>query len=490
MELVNKTINLRDFGIGVPKTKPVNFMCPEDLKGVIPTSEYEGKTVIKWKTLVQYYRWLLNFIIESDYYVVRKKRDTVYFLARRKPEGEDVADMIELFRSTEPEGVFADTGEFTEATGGPSNDNCNKKYCINSNAAEFRERFGDIAKALAFIEFYNNAFEDNSSIATGTPFMEIPVLITESIENLGAFDIYDEFWVPGKEYKTGDTVYNQDEDGTIGFYRLKTLSFSGDAFDYDTWEKLEWEDEDVEIEGEQYAESQLHTLKRTRKSYDWEGNELPFFINDEDKASLPFIIGNQRGTIQTDGVYRYNVLTDVKFYDSEGEEIGGNFVDNDNNIVYDSALDNGVIIEFIYHVGDMYNDDAQTIDGVVYSERRYYTVEEYNYVEEEGSPSTLYRYINVDYDTQVDFPENAEGGVRYAKVIVGADGETLPAGVHLIKVGNILGAEEIKIDTRDVYVERGTAASYEAFNVLGEVNTVEDIEKYHDDWFRFKGKRD
>ncbi len=482
MELVNKTINLRNFGIGVPNTKPANFVCPEGLVGVIPTSNYEDKTVIKWKTLVQYYRWLLNFIIESDYNTVRKKRDTVYFLARRKPEGEDASDIINLFCSTEPEGVYADTGEFSEVTGGPSEDTCNKNYCINSSAAEFRERFGDVTTACAFIKFYNSVFEEDSDVASGTPFMEIPILITESIENLGAYDIYDEFWVPDKEYKTGETVYYQEEDGTIGFYRLEANSFKGDTFDPSVWAKLEWKDEDMDIDGEQYAESQLQTLKRTRKSYDYEGNELPFFINENNKASLPFVIDSQRGTIQVDGVYRYNVLTDVKFYDGDGEEIY-------SGVEYSSALDNGVIVEFIYRVGDM-ADGTQMIEGATYSEKRYYTIEEFEYKEEENSQPVTYRYINVDYDTQVDFPASAIEGVRYAKVAVSADGETLPAGVHLIKAGNILGAEEIKIDTRDVYIERGTAASYEAFNVLGEVNTVEDIEKYHDDWFRFKGKRD
>ena len=49
---------------------------------------------------------------------------------------------------------------------------------------------------------------------------------------------------------------------------------------------------------------------------------------------------------------------------------------------------------------------------------------------------------------------------------------------------------DYNIDHDDVYIERGTSASYEAFNVLGEVNTMEDIERYRDDWFRIKGKND
>lgn len=481
MERISKTINLRNFGFGVPKTKPVNFVCPEGLIGIIPTSEYADKIIVKWKTMMEYHRWLLNFILESEYYTVRKKRDAVYFLARRKPEGEEVSDMIDLFRSTDQ--VYIDENEFTEETGGPSEDNCNKKYIMNRSAAEFRERFAGITTACAFIDFFNEAFKEESDVGTEIPFVEIPLLITESIENLGGFDIYDEFWVPGNEYKSGATVYYEEKDGSIGFYRLEAPFFNDDIFDAGgVWLKLEWKDNEVNIEGEQYAESQLQTLKRTRKSYDYEGNELPFFIDENGKTSLPFILNNPRGAIQTDGVCKYNVLINVIFYDEGGEVIG-------SGVDYDSGLDNGSVVEFIYRVGDM-ADDEQTIEGATYTERRHYSIGECEYIEEEGSQPKICRYIDVDYDTQIDFPENAEEGVRYAKVAVGADGETLPAGVHLIMAGNILGAEEIKMDTRDVYVERGTAASYEAFNVLGEVNTIEDIEKYHDDWFRIKGKRD
>ena len=59
-----------------------------------------------------------------------------------------------------------------------------------------------------------------------------------------------------------------------------------------------------------------------------------------------------------------------------------------------------------------------------------------------------------------------------------------------IRGGFLLDIQDVKLDYRAVNIVRGTSASYEAFNVLGEMNTIDDIEKYRDDWYRIIGKND
>ena len=87
-------------------------------------------------------------------------------------------------------------------------------------------------------------------------------------------------------------------------------------------------------------------------------------------------------------------------------------------------------------------------------------------------------------------PEWGDEGKRYAKVWLFAEGEEYISGGSYFRNDNLIGTTEVRLQSDNIDIERGVSAAYEAFNVLGEVNSVEDIEKYRNDWYRIKGKND
>ena len=121
-------------------------------------------------------------------------------------------------------------------------------------------------------------------------------------------------------------------------------------------------------------------------------------------------------------------------------------------------------------------DTSGTSGGVMCLERREYHVED-----EE--------YIVVGNET-IDKPDDYEDGVQCAIITIEDVGLGRYDDGHLIANEAFIGVNDSRQNLQEVYVDRGTSASYEAFNILGEANTIEDLENYRDDWFRIKGKND
>ena len=240
--------------------------------------------------------------------------------------------------------------------------------------------------------------------------------------------------------------------------------------------------EDVSESGEtEYVESQLKTLLREKKSYDQEGNLLPFYEGDNGNE-LPYVIGNICNITYSGGCYYYNVLEGVKYYVED--EYGELELDegSEGKTYYDGSMPQEGVIEFIYRVGNSLDEEENNGLGILYTERRRYTVEESEY---NGD-----MFINVSEET-ISNPENADPEVQYAEISeVNKTYEEVAEPAFLVKENHLMGVNDSHIDTDNVHVDRGVSASYEAFNVLGEVNSIDDIEKYRDDWFRIKGKND
>lgn len=524
METYKRKINLRSVGI-TGDTIPMDIPCAEPI-GAIPLYENtSGMTYIRYNTYVRTYRWLVNFVIDGAFMNVSRRRGDMVLVNAdieidKWAEGGRavIKDLLNTIS-----GIF---GTEYEALSGRNGEDCGKMVLISPDAEEFFDIFGDKEGAVRFL----GIDPDTGDVPAQ---MNIPIYLSEEINDMGLFEVPAEKFALEKNYWTGDGVYYGENlywlvntaytESPIRYERVSDFevdieddtmwsvspieydwSISGNSFtigkvyyqgdtvcygesgyvytktgeeprSYNTEEEFEEDIENGEWDPNvEYAESRLKTLLRERREYDGDGKPLPYCLSGETRV-LPYLIGVPFNIVYSGGTYFYNALESVSYYDKDGEIVS---VCN-NTLYFISGLtpETGVI-EFKYRVGSMLSEETGVTgaDGVLYTDRYYYkvNVDDEPYIVVGGS-------LMRDEDTDTIYAEISE---------VQVDNEPVINPKWLIKRDISMGVQEMMINSNDVYIRRGTSASYEAFNVLGEVNTIEDIEKYRDDWFRIKGKND
>lgn len=381
--------------------------------------------------------WLKDFLIYGKYYNVGRRGDMVslypsdLLVSYRDGVIKSFADILsELY------GIYSSEDEAIAAV--PP---CPSVIMVHQNADEFYELFTDINGA---IDYLNNGKESVEEIT-------IPIYISETIRDIGIYEDIDE----DHRGLSGETF--DDIPPISGISETDGDRYSTEPIEQESAKK--------------YAESQLQTLLRRKISYDENGNPLPYYYNEEEgKCELPYVIGEPHEiTYEPDGddeIYFYNVLKSVTYKDENGEEC---------------AKEDGETIVFEYYVRSSVSESG-VCNGVLYKEEHKYTLED-------GPHGTKYVAIGESLTMPDDyFVEETSRGYAEIEGIM-TDSDTLSWN-PIVKNEAFMHIHDYNIDHDDVYIERGTSASYEAFNVLGEVNTMEDIERYRDDWFRIKGKND
>lgn len=438
--------------------------------------------------------WLKDFLIYGKYYNVGRRGDRVSLypsdLLVSEVDGKirSLADILsELY------GIYSSEDEAIAAA--PP---CPKIVMVHQNADEFYELFTDINGAKDCINGVNSVDCDNGFVFKGTAqaVSSNGKTITVDGRNVraNASNKCDVYYVDGEhcEYvsngvkwiKIGifEPIFLSETIRDIGIYEdidEDHRGLSGETFyDIPPISGISETDDDrystdpIEQESKKkYAESQLQTLTRRKISYDENGNPLPYYYNEEErKCELPYVIGEPHEiTYEPDGgyeIYFYNVLKSVTYKDENGEEC---------------AKENGETIVFEYYVRSSVSESG-VCNGVLYKEEHKYTLED----EPHGT-----KYVAIGESLTIpddDFVEETSRGYAEIEGIM-TDSDTLSWN-PIVKNEAFMHIHDYNIDHDDVYIERGTSASYEAFNVLGEVNTMEDIERYRDDWFRIKGKND
>lgn len=526
MEVYKRKINLKDFGIlydsGTSKDYAVQE-CNEFLP-------HRGNENIMWGTFNHYLGWLNKFISEAGIYKSVKRFDefvlvnarendielhenlgyteyknaTKFWYQEDETEEEKKKSQKYILEQWLSEGIGVYSTEY-EAKNAVTQDNCGGILFVHPEAETFKEMFSDCHTAAEFLDCPKNGSKPQ--------YINLPVYIASDVEDLGMFEVYD------AEQAAEGTGWD-DNDVAEYLTRFENVEVS----------------RVIAQEGTLYVESQLNTLQRTKKKYDEDGNVLPYFWNEDTKKNeLPYVIGLPCNVIYSDGSFLFNVLESVKYY-NEGLDTPV-AVDE----MYPNTIPDNGIIEFIYLVNTEISGNT-CCGGVEYRERRRYTVEEVS----NG------RAIIVDDET-LDVPENYEEGVQYAIVdkidskaeavyiaykdrfkgcadrvsedlttiysgstsivasednfgdsyyvngneYISSSGNTRyfwkkynGIGCYLFKNDAFINIQDSKIVANDVYIDRGASAAYEAFNALGETNTIEDIENYRDDWFRIRGKND
>ena len=475
MDTCKKIVNIASIGM-TGSTVPTDIICDEPI-GNIPVFENSGYTVIAYSTYREVFGKLSDMLTTGAYYEIRKRGER-FVLADKS-----LSDIISGIISNKLE---EDPLLLEEEPRWPWQKKKGDEYVttVLEEDGRFVPTISYKIALIKILEVIGGVFENEywavqseqcGQIAIVTSKFQWFVETFETIENAIAFLNLD---------ITGGPVSNI----------ILPIYISQDIFDLGTYtailaeEQTESSEENEETYEEvsgvtDYAESKLKTLLREKRSYDSEGNELPYVIVDEgtvnQKNELPYRLKAPCSITYENGVYYYNSLEGVKYY-AEGQY--GELLEDDNseNEMSPGTVPESGVVEFKYRVGNSM-DESGSNDGVLYTERRRYTLE---------TGINGRQYINVSNET-LTVPAGAEEGVQYAEISeVDKTYEEEKLDGWYIKEPHLIGVHESNVDVENVYVDRGTSASYEAFNVLGEVNSIDDIEKYRDDWYRIKGKND
>ena len=486
METIKKKINIRDFSEKFGENEPCNEnnvpynidITTEGLSDVftsitgIPKYDEIG---IKYGTFEKYYNWIRKFILESEYYIPKKKKtEEVWFQLSKFPKISGFTDSIAVF------------SELPETTSGFSCEN-EDVICVNESADTFFNLFGQLDEAIKFLNVSETVIL-TGNYKTLKPFAEINVFIDEDIDNLGD----EEQFIPEKlkTKRAGDFEWYT-EKYNIGVYAIidnkiyKRISGNVDNMRYNKsdWKICEYDGTESSITVNGFIESKLKYLKRTKTSIEDNGNELDFVFDIVNlRCELPYLINTPCNVVYDEKItaYTYDAITEINVEGFTGETY---------NQLTNSDIGRRGKITFIYEVGHLVNGESGDT-GVIHEETLDYVVRSCTFTI--GGTRYQKPYISIDYDSgekPLDYIPNK----RYAKVTYNTAQEQnmteINAGL-LIRDDRVIGIEDISFNENKIEIDRGSSASYEAFNVIGEVNSIEDIEKYHDDWFRIKGKND
>lgn len=245
-----------------------------------------------------------------------------------------------------------------------------KKFWIDGESYE--ELFYKFVEYM----FKHSLHEETVKYIMSIPYINVPLCLTQTCDSIGRLKPYIEDWVANKRYYIGDKVvyktpsdplgsvyelkkgdlfenveitestYNSllnspspdntelfienDDDGIPHFYK-KNYYYSGyynlltktTEFDIDNGEH--WvlcSNVNTETSGltptESIGESRIGEMERYKRSFDDEGNLLPFVtVKDTSNTELRYILGNTKIKYNDNGQFYCNVLNSITFMDYE-----------------------------------------------------------------------------------------------------------------------------------------------------------------------------
>lgn len=285
------------------------------------------------------------------------------------------------------------------------------------------------------------------------------------------------------------------------------------------------------------SESVLQMMVGNKKSYDDDSNLTPFYVDVDNNVCIKYPVASYLNG------NKCNVMKTVSFYD-EDDNLLAEF--DENGYVKNSDIpENASFVVFKYIVGADYeitDDNIVPVEGtgVIYTDRYavvpnsvYYC----NYTE-----ATVFEWVKIPQPSNPDEAEIVESydiltgntptssnlGIVYVigdddekhhgeyytcyskfiycDIVIAntgfvetdGDGDTIYSMIEFyneqaasddfqiatpIKNESTIGLQDIKVDA-DVNIERGTHASFERHNILGEVCTFEDLLNYKNNMFK------
>lgn len=428
MELIKKKISLNSLLNRYVDGKAVlgNDFLPGSLHGVdIPVGE---NGYVRFGTARAYVSWLRKFFTESRLYRYCMKHSEHYW-RDEGPAGSVNGCSVEIKDGNDEE--IEDVSGIQVVSSLPEESETGTYAILSDSAETFLEIFGNLSDAIAFYEDFCEKLTANEGIPG---YFDIHLLLTEKYEDLGKF------------IECGE----REENIKHGTSEPKVVEHGFSAF----------------------TDSKLSVLKRATMSYDIDGNELPFFLDGNDTA-LPYNVGNPRNVRLGDsGECYYDRVIEVHFENEEGEH--GQSKREGNVKVSDADKD--PIISITYEIGRSVDEDGNETEGIVRTEKYYYKVVTGRF--NVSGFSSQYEYIDIDYDTIV---ETGNPFVSYTEV---TGNEDITAPTNYIFDEALAGMHDYSESVSKVNIERGSSASFEPLNLMGQFSSVEEIERYSGDLFK------
>lgn len=262
-------------------------------------------------------------------------------------------------------------------------------------------------------------------------------------------------------------------------------------------------------------ESKLQTLRRYKKSYDDNGNELPGIITYSMNGDEKVLNENLEFIFETGEVHNisetYDEKEDITYYHGDVIE---DILYSEDNISFTHEKNNANYVKFIYYIGvrlfekedenkekywSIYDDENTYHDGTKYEETYNITINKMeDNIDIDGKKHNII-YDEVDFDSNYSIVYNENLDFAPIKTIFSnaiSDANKLFSknyindtyniiNVPLYKEEYLLGiSTPIKRDI-NVYIDRGINAAFERHLILSEINTYQDMENYRNDYFNF-----
>ena len=372
-------------------------------------------------------------------------------------------------------------------------------------------------------DYFNNV----ETLVYDTPYINISLLINSNIMDCGEMLNNLQKWIPSKEYIMGDIVFHDN------YYYVALNDNSSEEFNASNeWEILNFDTPlacDVS-EKMVYSESKLNYFIPQRKTYDVNGNIVPFIVDKNDIVYLFYKYG-YTNYIEINGITYVDMLKSVYlYYDDKWNEITAVTNDNDQTVngmykINNNISNNPTFIKFVYIINAQLNDEQiKDSTGVEYEEIRRCYVDKGTY--NINGVNNEYNYLNVSELST--YSEENKLQISYAKIIntstndhfVSWDNEaqyergdivydyltntyykcisetTTTSSVdnenawealsfsNLIVDDRIFGTSYVDVDLPKISIDRGNYTAMERHYVLGEINSFDDLEKYRNNMFK------
>ena len=312
-------------------------------------------------------------------------------------------------------------------------------------------------------------------------------------------------------------IYGERVSGITKYYFVKPYyagSYDEETYicSFDTTPKKHWDNQFLENKYTKYlhndteelhgiTESKLAALVRQKISVDDSGQTLPFIVDDSGSSNTEMVyrigitneVSNNEKVRNTE-IWHGDYLESVTFITSDGED--SIMFDSEGSITADDVPFDDGTVQFVYYIGatiEIINRggiSSKTVvpeTGVKYEETWNFSKEVKN-CRYDGDSAT-FDYINIypgNYilgdinNIDINGKTPIYSNITYYKSEILKNQLTY---CQTFKHEDLMGVQFINPDV-DANIQRGTAASYERHNILGEIKTFDDLENYRNNFFK------
>lgn len=376
------------------------------------------------------------------------------------------------------------------------------------------------------------------------PSIDISLYMCAEMSDSGVFNVCAEEWIPGKKYYNGEYVIYKGEyyrleckDGEIyyrGYFNRKSRLIEFDEEGNNHWKLCKYSKEETPLSKRMEAtdSSKLSEFISYKKTYDRNGEIMPFLLSEDGDTYLYYNIGlpydlkiGNDGNAHGDILYKVFIIDEdervVKYFDTKIK-------------TRDISLDSG-FLKFEYYMdaileGEKCNivkGDEDNPSGIRYVEQCGFMKEKF-YADMDvkcNFPKKCISFVPEDSDSLPKFKDygdvsGKESGFEFKYTGTDDDENGLENGkfyrivyeIDYIKIyrdGEIANVSyDMAITVKDHYqegipfykdeslikihdvnkninvdIKRGTSSAFERHNILGEVNTMQDLENYRNGFF-------